>query len=314
VEAVELHPKKGVFYAVHVRFFMTEVKSSWFQMAFQVKGSVIPTIFPRILFCGGFAFVISLVHYFGYSLPEKIFGAVTSNVAYNLVLGLLLVFRTNTAYDRYWEGRKTWGGIVINTLNIGRNIKLSVAEIEQVDKDKKADVLRLLGAFGIATKLHLRSQSANSELECLVSQAQFIELKEVKNMPLKISLWIGDYLKQQQVNNRLSMDEFLGMNGLLNSLVEALVGCERIKRTPMPLAYAIYLKRLLLIYCVVLPFQLVQNLDWWTGPIVALISFILIAIEEIANQIQDPFGNDANDLPVDEICNVLVKNMEDLVS
>ena len=292
---------------------MTGEKPNWFRMALSVKGSVIPTVFPRILFCAGLAFIVSLLHYFGYSLPEQIFGAVTGNVAYNLVLGLLLVFRTNTAYDRYWEGRKTWGGIVINTLNIGRNLKLSVTEVEQIDKEKKADALRLLGAFAVATKLHLRSQSVNSELEPLVTSSQFLELKEVKNIPLKISLWIGDYLKQQQVNNCLSMDEFLVMNGLLNSMVEALVGCERIKKTPMPSAYAIYLKRLLLIYCVILPFQLVQNLDWWTAPVVTLISFILIAVEEIANQIQDPFGNDANDLPVDEICTTLVKNIEDLI-
>ncbi|MGH2415996.1 MAG: bestrophin family ion channel, partial [Microcystaceae cyanobacterium] len=92
------------------------------------------------------------------------------------------------------------------------------------------------------------------------------------------------------------------------------IGCERILKTPMPLAYAIYLKRLLLIYFFVLPLYLVDNFQWWTIPIVALISFSLLGIEEIGNQLEDPFGFDLYDLPLDEICHTLVKNMEDLMN
>jgi ion channel-forming bestrophin family protein len=293
---------------------MSANKTSWFRVALQLKGSVIPVIFPRILLCSGFGFFVSLINYYGYSLPEQIFGSVISNVAYNLVLGLLVVFRTNTAYDRYWEGRKTWGGIVVNILNLGRKIQLAVLEIEPVDKHNKAAALKLLGAFAIATKLHLRQQPVNSELEALVTQSQYLQLKEVKNAPLKIAFWIGEYLKQQQLENRLTMDEFLPMNTSLDSMVEALMGCDRILKTPMPLAYAIYLKRLLLIYCFVLPLQLVHNLNWWTALIVAIISFILFGIEEIGDQIEDPFGNDANDLPIDEICTTAIKNLDDLIA
>jgi ion channel-forming bestrophin family protein len=293
---------------------MTTAKASWFRVALQLKGSVIPVILPRILLCSGFGFLISLIQYYGYSIPEQIFGSVISNVAYNLVLGLLVVFRTNTAYDRYWEGRKTWGGIVVNILNLGRKIKLAVLETELIDKENKIAALRLLGAFAIATKLHLRQQPVNSELQPLLSESQYLQLQEVKNAPLKIAFWIGEYLKQQQLQNRLSMDEFLPMNTLLDSMVEALMGCERILKTPMPLAYAIYLKRLLLIYCLVLPLQLVHDLSWWTALIVGLISFILFGIEEIGDQIEDPFGKDANDLPISEICTTLIQNLEDLNS
>ncbi len=287
-------------------------KPNWFQLALQLQGSVIPVVFPRILLCSGLAFFISLLHYYGFSLPERIFGSVTTNVAYNLVLGLLLVFRTNTAYERYWEGRKIWGSIVINILNLGRKIRLAIAEIEPLDKEDKATALRLLGAFAIATKLHLREQPVNSEIEPLLTKSQYLELKEVKNIPLKIAFWIGGYLKQQQIRNCLSMDELINMNSSLDSMVEALMGCDRIRKTPMPLAYAIYLKRLLLIYCFVLPLQIVHDLNWWTVPIVALMSFILMGIEEIGNQIENPFGTDTNDLPVDEICTTVIKNLEDL--
>ncbi|MBW4449349.1 MAG: hypothetical protein KME38_21535 [Spirirestis rafaelensis WJT71-NPBG6] len=289
-------------------------KNSWLQLALQIKGSVFPIILPRIIFCTAFGFLISLIHYYGYSISEEIFASVITNVAYNLVLGLLLVFRTNSAYDRYWEGRKIWGSIVINSLNLARNIRLAVTEIEPVDKEKKAAVLRLLGAFAIATKLHLRRSPINSELETLVTSSQYIELKEAKNPALKITFWIGDYLKQQQLHNRLNIHELLAMNTSLDSMVEAFMGCDRILKTPIPIAYSIYLKRLLLIYCFLLPMKLVHDLTWWIAPIVALICFILFGIEEIGNQIEDPFGTDSNDLPLDEICITLINNLEDLHS
>jgi ion channel-forming bestrophin family protein len=291
---------------------MTADNAKWFKVAFQVQGSVVPTVFPRVLLFSGLAFLISLSHYFGYSLPEDIFADVTSNVAYNLVLGLLLVFRTNTAYDRYWEGRKSWGGMIVNILNLGRKIRSLVAETEAVDTQNKTAALRLLAAFAVATKLHLRNNGVNSELERLLNQSQYSELKEAKNKPLKIAVWIGDYLKQQQIGDRLRMDELISMNTSVDNMVEAMIGCERILKTPMPIAYAIYLKRLLLIYCFVLPLQLVHDLGWWTTPIVALISFILLGIEEIGNQIEDPFGGDSNDLPLDDLCTTTVKNLEEL--
>jgi putative membrane protein len=94
-------------------------------------------------------------------------------------------------------------------------------------------------------------------------------------------------------------------------MVEALTSCERILNTPMPLAYAIHLKQLMLIYCISLPFQIVNKLTWWTGPSVALISFTLLGIEGIAIEIENPFGQDSNDLPLGDICTTLLQNLED---
>jgi putative membrane protein len=104
------------------------------------------------------------------------------------------------------------------------------------------------------------------------------------------------------------------MNSSLDSMVEAFIGCERILKTPIPLAYAIYLKRLLLIYCLLLPFKIVQDLHWWTAVVVSIISFILLGIEQIGNEIENPFGYDPNDLPLDEICNTVIKNIDDLIT
>ncbi|YAF95558.1 MAG: bestrophin family protein [Nodularia sp. CChRGM 3473] len=291
---------------------MNVEKLSWFRVALQLKGSVVPAIFPRLILCTSLGFIISVIHYYGYDLPQQVFSSVISNVAYNLVLGLLMVFRTNTAYSRYWEGRQIWGNIIINSLNLGRKIRLLVVENEPIDQANKEASVRLLNAFSIATKLHLRRISVNSELEILLTPAHYLALKDATSPPLKIALWIGDYLKKQQMQNRLTTLELIEMNTSLDKMVEGFIGCERILTTPIPLAYTIYLKRVLLIYCLILPFQLVYNLNWWTAPIVAVISFILLGVEEIGNQIENPFGLEPNDLPVDEICQKLGKNLEDL--
>jgi ion channel-forming bestrophin family protein len=288
-------------------------KLHWFQIALRVRGSVFPVILPRILLFSGFGVIVSIIHSYAFSLPEQV-GDITTNVAFNLVLGLLLVFRTNTAYERYWEGRKTWGGIVVNSLNLARNIQVAILEKEPIDRDKKAACLRLLSAFAIATKLHLRQSPERKELKPFLTESQDLQLKDVRNPPLKIAVWIGEYLKQQQINDCLSMEELVFMNSLLNNMVESLIGSERILKTPMPLIYAIYLKRLLLIYFIVLPLHLVSTLEWWTVPSVALISFTLLGIEEIGNQLEDPFGFDLYDLPLDDICQTLTKNLEDLMN
>ena len=97
-------------------------------------------------------------------------------------------------------------------------------------------------------------------------------------------------------------------------MIDTLGNCERILKTPIPLAYAIHLKQLLLLYCLALPFQMVRDLTWGTGPVVALISFTLFGIEEIGIEIENPFGHDANDLPLDNICAVMQRNIDDLIT
>lgn len=289
---------------------MTDEKRPWFKTALQFRGSVIPSILPRVLLCGGFGVFISLLHFlrFPVSLP------ILSSIVPSIVLGLLLVFRTNTAYERFWEGRKFWGSVVNNVRNLARQIWVAIDEKDQDDFIAKKSALRLLVAFAVTMKLHLRQESVNSELELLTSPSQYQKLKSMNNPPIEVAFWIGDYLNKQYDRNCLDVYQLTAMNQLLNSLIDCLGGCERILRTPIPLAYAIHLKQLLLLYSLALPFQMVKDLGWGTGPIVALISFTLFGIEEIGLEIENPFGHDTNDLPLDNICATMQRNIEDLIS
>ena len=283
---------------------------SWFEIALRIKGSVIPTILNRVLICGIFGLFISILSDQKINVSAKTLGGIVPSI----VLGLLLVFRTNTAYERFWEGRKAWGTIVNNIRNLSRSIWVAIAEENPIHRKEKEQILNLLLAFAVATKLHLRSQPIDEKLSRLVSPMQSLKLQTANNVPLEIAFWIGDYLQAKQEQGQISLYQMSELQNILNSMVDALGACERILRTPMPLAYAIHLKQLILLYCLLLPFQVVEELKWWTAPAVALVSFTLFGIEAIGVEIENPFGTDPNDLPLDTICNTIQGNIDDLIN
>jgi ion channel-forming bestrophin family protein len=289
---------------------MSLEQSNWFKIALRVKGSVIPTILNRVCWCGVFGLFISILADLNIPVSAKALGGIVPSI----VLGLLLVFRTNTAYERFWEGRKAWGTIVNNIRNLSRSIWVAIAEIEPIHRHEKEQILYLLVAFAIATKLHLRSQPIDDRLTKLVSPLQLVKLQTMNNPPLEIVFWIGDYLQSKHEQGQISLYQMSDLQNILNGLVDTLGTCERILRTPIPIAYAIHLKQLLLIYCLLLPFQVVEELHWWTAPMVALVSFTLFGIEAIGVEIENPFGNDPNDLPLDAICDTIQRNIDDLIS
>ncbi|NET02846.1 MAG: hypothetical protein F6K61_20305 [Sphaerospermopsis sp. SIO1G1] len=289
---------------------MDNEKLPWFQLALRVRGSVITAVYRRVIACGIFGISISILHHFQLPVSQPILGSVIPSI----VLGLLLVFRTNTAYERFWEGRKIWGSMVNTVRNLARQIWVSVDEIAVDDKDNKIKALKLLVAFAVATKLHLRGEPVNYELEELIPNSCYINLQTMNNPPLEVAFWISDYLQQQYNRNCINSYQLAAMQKLLDLLVDNLGSCERILKTPIPLAYAIHLKQLLLMYCLLLPFQLVESLGWWTGLITALVSFTLLGIEAIGLEIENPFGYDPNDLPLDSICQTMRRNINDLIT
>jgi putative membrane protein len=285
-------------------------KRHWFRVALRFKGSIIPAILPRVILCSGFGFLVSIFHKFGFSVSWP----VLSGVVPSIVLGLLLVFRTNTAYERFWEGRKAWGMLVNTVRNLARQLWGAIAENSSQDRQDKIETLRLLVAFAVATKLHLRGEKINHELAALMSENRYQILQTMNHPPLEIAFWIGDYLQEQHERKCLNTYQLSAMLKLLDTMVDVLGICERILKTPIPLAYSIHLKQLLLIYCLSLPFPMVNDLHWLTGIVVGLISFAVFGIEEIGIEIENPFGYDNNDLPLDTICATMQRNIEDLIT
>lgn len=314
--------KKARSYNAKFHIYTNE-KLNWLQIVFRVEGSVIPAIFPWVLLCGLYGFLISFLYSTNIPLPFIELIKVIPNaskvlpnvvVSFNIILSLLLVFRTNTAHERFWEGRKLWGALVNTVRNLARDIWIVIEERDPNDRLEKESTLRLVVAFAVAMKLHLRREPVNEELEALMSSLHYFKLKSTDHPPLEIAFWIGEYLQHQYNRNCVNIYQVTTLQKLLDDLIDILGGCERILKTPMPLAYAIKLKQLLLIYCLLLPFELVSGLGWWTGPILAFITLVLLGIEEIGAEIEEPFGHDPNDLPLDIICATMLRNVENLIA
>ena len=165
----------------------------WWQLIFQKEGSVVGVIAYRVLVCVLFAEFIAFLNVKGF--PVHIPAA--SNIIPSVVLGLLLVFRTNTAYERYWEGRRLWGDMTNAIRNLARQIWVAVEESNQGDRQRKIETLQLLPAFAVATKLHLRGYKVSPELAGLMSPERYDKLTTMNHPPLEIAFWIADYLQAQ---------------------------------------------------------------------------------------------------------------------
>ena len=278
-------------------------------MAVQMRGSVVKRVLPRSMICGLFAALVVIFSKNGMQMVPPL----RDNIIPSIVLGLLLVFRTNTAYDRFWEGRKCWGTITGGTRNLVRRILVAVEERSIEDRDHKVRSIRLLVALSFVTKHHLRGEPLCSEVRALVGDNRWVQLGSGANVPLEVAFWVGHYLQEQYRKGRLTVYELMGMTEILDNIMGAVSGCERILKTPMPLAYAIHLKQLLLIYCLFLPFQTVRDLEWFAVPVVMIVSFTLLGIEEIGIEIENPFGTDRNDLPLDAICETVQSSAEDII-
>jgi ion channel-forming bestrophin family protein len=280
--------------------------TNWFNNALQLRGSIIPIVMPRVIIFGLFAIGISFLNQQSSLEGIQLAGTLANNVACNLVLGLLLVFRTNTAYDRFWEGRKAWGDLVVGIRSLLRELQTGLVHLQGEAKLERDRILQYLPAFAICTKLYLQKQPLNQvqnlDTKLKLDETAIAKLRHAQIPPLEILRWLGDFIQKCYENGWLDSSQRSSMNQQLTQLTTSLTTCERIQNTPVPVAYAFFLRVLIVLYCGLLPFSLVGQLHEWTGLSVALISFVLLSVEAIGVEIENPFGNDANDLPLEDIC------------
>jgi putative membrane protein len=289
-------------------------KLKWWQVISRIIGTVIPHILHWVLLCGAYGVLIFLLDRSGILSSVKEIKALPQIVvALNVVLSLLLVFRTNTAHDRFWEGRKLWGSMVNRARNLSRGIWIYIQERGPSDRTEKEKSMKLVAAFPIAMKLHLRREAMNPELEPLLSPQQYERILQASHGPLEIAFWIADYLQYQYERQDLNIFQLVDLQKMVDDSVDILGACERILKTPVPLIYTITLKILLFVYFLIVPLGLVESLGWETGPAMAFISLMFLTINEIGSEIEEPFGKDPNDLPLDFICNTIQRNVEDLI-
>ncbi|MFN8349688.1 MAG: bestrophin family ion channel [Spirosomataceae bacterium] len=226
------------------------------------------------------------------------------------VLSMLLVFRTNTAYERWWEGRRLWGSFVNNSRNLALKLQ---AFLPAEDTELKTTLKILIINYIYATKEHLRTGVHVKKLEAYEKyDADYYGQK--KHVPNHIMNTIYQEINQLYLLKKISGDQLIVLNEELRSFSDNLGGCERIKRTPIPYAYSLFLKKVIFLYVFTMPIGFVMEFKYWAAPIVAIIFYVFASIEVIAEEIEDPFGTDANDLPTDVIYETIKDNLNEILN
>ncbi len=284
---------------------MVTSQSEWFLKSLSLRGSIFGVVFPRAFLFGVLAIAVAVLHQYQPELPWDFGEYLINNVALNLILGLLLVFRTNTAYERFWEGRKAWDEIIANIRTLLREIHDTELENTEAAEPKQTAMVWLV-ALAIATKGHLRENLKEEQFESLLTKVEWQKINASANAPMLILQWLN-YFTHEHIN----VVERIPIQEKFTALTNGVTSCERILNTPLPFAYAIFLRKLILLYCFCLPFGLVQTLQWGSIPITLPVSFVLLGVEAIAEEIEDPFGKDENDLPLEELCQMLTKEAQE---
>lgn len=274
---------------------------TWFDHFFDFRGSLVKEIIGRVLFFTFWSACVALFHQ--HVMPVAVPATVHSLVG--VAFGLLLVFRTNSSYDRFWEGRKLWGGIVNETRNL---IRSSEAYLIKDPETRKKISLWMIGF--VYSSMHSLRQKKD-----LGPVAKELDPKDVEaaltsvHPPLYCAGQISHALQMAKEKGTINSFEQIAIDNNVQLLIDFLGGCERIHKTPLPFAYVVHLRRALVIYCLTLPFALLGPEQIWLPALETFIlSYVFFGIEEIGVEIEDPFGEDENDLPLEEICASIEKN------
>ncbi len=279
---------------------------SWVQLIFAFhKSDTIRILWKELIYIGLFTVGIAYLEitYFPHATYLSGLTAVYSLIGF--VISLLLVFRTNTAYDRWWEGRKKWGEMV----NDSRNLAVKISTL-QFDKEENDFFRRMISNFTYATKEHLRRTVNLDELQLTDEERKGLERKN--HLPVEIVHLMFKHMNKLKSDGRLSEMEYLAINDNLDSLVDSLGACERILNTPIPYSYSLFLKKFIFIYTTTLPLAFVTTFGYYSALIATFVFYVLVSMEVLAEEIEDPFGTDDNDLPTDQLCETIRKNVNEV--
>lgn len=285
-----------------------KTNGNWFKDIIHLSKSWTMTkVFRATILIGMYTTGLTIVHIHLLSKVEMNLGAVFSLIA--VVLSIILVFRTNSAYDRWWEGRKQWGALVNHCRNLA--IMGATAFPEQM-KEEKHQLAVYISNFCIAFKEHLRDGTKLEEL-INVSEDELAEYATKGHIPNHISLQIHQLVERMHLARHITPEDHLNFKPQLQALLDILGACERIKKTPIPFSYNVFLKIFISIYGLLLPFALIPQFDYWAVPLVMIIFFAFIGLELMAEEIEDPFGLDCNDLPTGDIAHNIKNNVFEIL-
>jgi putative membrane protein len=241
-------------------------------------------------------------------IPLSLFGS---------AIGIIVAFRNQSSYARWWEARTLWGAVVNNSRTLARQVTTVMLPSNDGEAGELKEYQRRLVyheiAYAIALRQHLRGLEPWEELAPLLSEKELSELRDEKNVPLAILRQTSALLGQCQVRGWIVVVQWRALDQNLDNLMNAQGGAERIKNTPMPKQYDYFPQLFVQIYCLLLPLALVVNMGWYTPLGSTLVGFIFLALDKIGRDLEDPFENTIFDVPMKAITTTIEVNLRQLL-
>jgi len=283
-------------------------KNTWFKMLFEWRGSVLPQLLPRLLLLLLFSFVV--VYFKPWLLQYNLHINPAIFTLFGIALAIFLGFRNSVSYDRFWEGRKLWGALLNDTRSLARQSITLVPDKEyDVQREKFTN---LLIAFVYSLKHQLRETNSDADMNRLLPKELADQLKETRYKPILLLRELGLWVKDAKTENKIDSVTQLAFEENLNKLSDIVGGCERIAGTPIPYTYSVLLHRTVYIYCFLLSFGFVETMGWITPFIIVFIAYTFVALEAIADELENPFGLQPNDLALDAMSEMIENTLLEL--
>lgn len=266
---------------------------NFFIQALAWKGSITPKVLRLVIYFSIYSCVVTVQFLEHPTLnfnvgPFEISGA---------VLGLLLVLRTNSGYDRWWEARKLWGGIV----NQSRNLAVSLLSYSS-GKEWQYRAIQWIAAFPYVAKQSLRGKRDLADLNQILSESEIQRIQKARHMPGFVLMQIAHLLQEAKLQGELDLFGFIQIDKERAQLMDHLGGCERILKTPLPWVITVKVRRFILLFLAVAPFLLVKKSGIYTPVVMVLVSYSILSLDQIGIELQNPFSQaNLSHLPLDEI-------------
>lgn len=276
------------------------------------KADTVRRLFPVIIFVSLYSWLVSFLQleYLHMDLGSHVKNITIMHSLLGFAISMLLVFRTNTAYDRWWEGRKLWGSLVNNSRNLA--IKLN-SFLPNDDDQNRLFFKKLIALFADELRQHLLNERTRLSLD-EQPHPEIPDFDTSKHIPNQVMTLLMNKINLLHRDGKINDYQLLMLNPELTSFLDITGACERIKNTPIPYSYSVFIKKFLFFYILSLPLGFPLTLGYFTIPVVAFISYVLGSLEMIAEEIEDPFGKDENDLPMHKMAENIRKNVNDILA
>jgi len=286
-----------------------QTREGFWREAFALAGSVTPHVMPVVLIFGLIATVVCGISWLVVRMFDvRIALAIAPFEFAGAALGLMLVLRTNAGYDRWWEARKLWGGIV----NQSRNLVIGAMAYGPNNSEWREKIVRWAAVFPHVARLSLRGELPSTEVANLVGSEDARRIASAGHMPSFVAFTLGGLLHEARETLKMDGFAFMQVDRERALLIDHIGACERITNTPLPRAYSIEIRCLIVTFLFMLPFSLLHLLDndWLVPFITMLVSYPLAALDRIGVELEKPFStSNLSHLPLDDISTNIERNV-----